>query len=104
MSAERALIGLHGSALMLALAAALVWPRPGQAALMVPLGGQNLGSALDWADREQAELIELDSTSGRIVARISNIGSAWRAITAGIVPIAIRAPGCGSEAEGVKSW
>lgn len=104
MTGERALIGLHGGALILAFAAALVWPRAGQAALIVPLGGQNLRSALHWADTEQAELIELDSTSGRMVARMSDNGSAWRAIAAGIMPIATRAPGCGSEAEGVKSW
>lgn len=94
MKAERALIALHSGAVMLSLTAALFWPRTGQAALLVPIGAHEFGSALNWVDREQAELLELDSTNGRIVARIADNGSAWRAIASGIVPIASRAPGC----------
>jgi hypothetical protein len=104
LQAERALIALHSGAVLLSLTAALMWPRTGQAALLVPLGEQKMESALDWVAREDAELIELDSTSGRIVARISDNRSAWRAIAAGFVPIAARAGGCTSDAKGIGPW
>ena len=38
MPASRLTIGLHAGSMVLALAAALACPRPGQAALLVPLG------------------------------------------------------------------
>ncbi len=94
MRSERVLVGLHGAAVVLALSAATVWPRPGQTALMVPLGAGDLGTVLRWADRQNAPLIVLDSTSGRVIARISDNHSLLSAIGSGIMPIAARAAGC----------
>lgn len=95
MPAERALFGLHGCAVVLALVAALVWPRPGQAALLVPLGRADLGSALRWADEEQAPLLALDTVAGRAVIRMADNDSMLRALRAGFVPVAIAQRGCG---------
>lgn len=94
MRGDRALIGLHAAGVALAGAAALVWPRPGQAALMVPLGPADMGSVLRWADQEQAALMALDTASGRIVVRITDNRSLVSALGAGILPVATRAPGC----------
>lgn len=94
MRSERVLICLHGAAVVLALAAATVWPRPGQAAIMVPLGAGDLGTVLRWADRQNAPLLALDSASGRVIARIADNHSLLSAIGSGIMPIAARARGC----------
>lgn len=94
MPPERALIGLHGAGITLALAAVLLSPRPGQAALMVPLASNDLHSVLRWADREDAALLRLDTSRGRVIARISDHNSLIRALGSGIVPVAVRAPGC----------
>ena len=94
MRYERVLVGLHGAAVVLALSAATVWPLPGQAALMVPLGSGDLGTVLRWADRENAPLLALDSASGRVIARIADNHSLLSAIGAGIMPIAARSGGC----------
>lgn len=99
MPADRALFALHGLALVLALAAALVWPRAGQAALMVPLGRSDIGSALRWADAEQAQLLALDPARGRVIARISSNESLLHALAFGLVPVAARAPGCKQQDE-----
>ena len=61
---------------MLALVAALVWPRPGQAALRVPLGGSDTRS---------------------VIARITGNAGLLRALGEGILPLAVRAPGCGTD-------
>jgi hypothetical protein len=100
MRAERVVPWLHGATMLLALVAALAWPRAGQAALMVPLSNSRLAAVLDWAEREQAELIELDSASGRVVARVSNNRSLLSALGSGIVPIAMRDQACGSRTTG----
>ncbi len=94
MRVERALIGLHGAGIALALTAALVWPRAGQAALMVPLVGADTRTVLDWAAQENARLLALDTASGRVVARITDNRSLLRAVRRGIVPMTARAPGC----------
>lgn len=100
MRVERALLGLHGVGIALALTAALVWPRAGQAALMVPLIGAHTRSVLAWAGQENAPLLALDTASGRVVARIADNGSVLRAIGQGIVPLTARAPGCRTESGG----
>jgi hypothetical protein len=94
MRSDRLMLGLHSAGVLLALTAAMVWPRAGQAALLVPLGDQNVAQVLRWADREQAELIALDPASGRVVARVSNHRSLLRAISSGIMPIATRTADC----------
>jgi hypothetical protein len=94
MRSDRMMLGLHGGAIVLALTAALVWPRTGQAALLVPLGGQDRARVLQWADREEAELVTFDTASGHVVARVRNHRSLLRALGAGMMPIATRAPGC----------
>lgn len=94
MRSERVLVGLHGVAVVLALSAATVWPRPGQAALMVPLGTGDLSTVLRWADRERAPLLELDSASGRVIARITDNRGIVSAIGSGIMPVAARAGEC----------
>lgn len=82
---------------MLALVAALVWPRPGQAALLVPLGGSDTRSVIAWAAREEAPLLALDTTRGRVIARITGNADLLRALGEGILPLAVRAPGCGTD-------
>lgn len=94
MRAEHALIGLHGCALLVALAAALVWPRAGQAALMVPLGHNDVRAVIRWADTEQAQLLAIDPARGRVIARISSNDSALRALANGLVPVVARTRGC----------
>lgn len=100
MRSDRVVLALHGSAILLAMVAALVWPRAGQAALLVPLGDQDLARVLRWADREGAELITLDTGSGRVIARVGNHYSLLRAIGAGIIPITADAPGCATNKAG----
>lgn len=94
MRADRRMIALHGSAAVLTLVAALVWPRAGQAALLVPLAGNDLGTVLRWADSQSAPLLALDTTNGRVIARISSNRSLLSAVGSGIVPIAARNPDC----------
>lgn len=94
MPADRAVIALHGTAIAVALAAALAWPRAGQAALMVPLGRPGLPAVLAWAEAEDAALLRLDSAGGTVIARIPSNNSLWGALRLGIMPISARAPGC----------
>lgn len=100
MRADRAVIALHGAGVVLALTAALVWPRPGQAALMVPLAGGDVHGVLEWAASEDARLLTLDSASGRVIARIADNRSLLSALGAGILPVAARAPGCRTPQDG----
>jgi hypothetical protein len=97
MRADRMLLGVHAAGVTLALTAALVWPRPGQAALLVPLAGGDTRSAIAWAAREDAPLLALDTSRGRIIARITDNASLLRALGEGILPLAARAPGCGTD-------
>lgn len=99
MQHDRALVALHAGAVVAALTAALVWPRAGQPALLVPLTGGGLDAALHWAAREDAELLELDTASGRIVARMAPGRSAASAIASGLVPVATGARGCATAKE-----
>lgn len=94
MRSDRALLGLHAAGVVLAMAATLVWPRPGQAALLVPLGGSDARSVIAWAAREEAPLLALDTSRGRIIARITDNASLLRALGQGILPLAARAPSC----------
>lgn len=96
MPLERALIPLHGAGVLFALVAALAWPRPGQAALLVPVGATGLGEVLAWTDRAGTPLLALDSASGRVIARIEDNTSLPDALASGILPIATRAPACSS--------
>lgn len=100
MCCERALLGLHGASVLLALTAALVWPRAGQTALLVPLAGQDAAQVLRWADRERVQRVALDPASGRVVVLNTNHGSLLRAIGSGIMPIATRSVGCTTGEEG----
>jgi hypothetical protein len=99
---DRALLAAHASGVVLALGAALFWPRPGQAALIVPVGSDDLAPALQWADREAAPLLELDTARGRVIARVTDNASLLRALGAGLVPIAARAAGCSPPSQETK--
>jgi hypothetical protein len=88
------LFALHGAGVALALSAALVWPRAGQAALMVPLAGRDTRTVIGWAAHEDTPLLALDTARGRIVARVTDNRSLLRALGQGILPLAVRAPGC----------
>lgn len=94
MRRDSAMIALHACAGGFALVAALLWPRAGEAALLVPVGGQDLASLTRFAAREGAPLIELDSASGRVIARLDDQASPLRALTQGIVPLAASTRGC----------
>lgn len=104
MRSERRLLAFHGAGVVVALVAALAWPRTGQAALMVPLGSGDLGTVLRWADREQADLLALDPASGRVVARVSGDASLLSALGAGILPLATPAPSCRPRQAGAARW
>jgi hypothetical protein len=97
MRADRVLLGVHAAGVTLAITAALVWPRPGQAALLVPLGTTDTRTAIAWAAHEDAPLLAIDTASGRIIARITDNASLMRALGHGILPLAARAPGCNAE-------
>ncbi len=96
---------MHGAGVLLALAAALVWPRTGQAALMVPLAGGNATAVLHWAEHENAPLLALDTGRGRAVARIPSSHSLLAALGQGLLPIAVRDPGCGPHSQrSLSAW
>ena len=94
MRRETAFIALHACAGGFALVAALLWPRAGEAALLVPVGGQDIAGLTRFAAREGAPLLELDSASGRVIARLDDRASPLRALAEGIVPLAASARGC----------
>lgn len=97
MRTDRALLCLHGAGVALALTAAFVWPRPGQAALLIPLGSGGPREVIAWAAREDAPLLALDTARGRVIARVTDNAGPLRALGRGIVPIAVRGPGCGAD-------
>ena len=97
MRTDRALLGINAAGVALALTAAFVWPRPGQAALLIPLGSGDPREVIAWAAREDAPLLALDTASGRVIARVTDNAGPLRALGQGIVPIAVRAPGCGAD-------
>lgn len=86
----------HGGAAALALAVSTLAPRPGEAALLVPLGGEALPAALAWANAEGAPLLELDTARGRVIARLADDRSAMSALAAGLLPLAARTRACQS--------
>lgn len=94
MRAEPLMLALHGVGIVLTLVTALVWPRAGQPAVLMSIGGGDRASVLRWTAHEQAQLITFDSSSGRVVARIADHRSLMSAIAAGIIRVATRAPGC----------
>lgn len=96
MRSGRALVGLHGVAAVLALTAATIWPRPGEAALLVPLAGNNFTGTIGWAHREGAALLELDSATGRVIARLPDNRSPLGGVREGVLPLAVRARACQS--------
>lgn len=94
MASDRLIVAFHAAAVALALTAALFWPRAGQAALLVPLGSGGMRSVLQWADHAHAPLLAIDSTTGRVIARIVDNQSLFSAIGAGILPVATQTAGC----------
>lgn len=79
---------------MLALTAALAWPRAGGAVLLVPLGAGDVAKIVTWARREGAPLLELDTSRGRAIARIADNRGLFDALRSGILPVAARTTGC----------
>lgn len=103
--AERALFALHGFALVLSLAAALAWPRVGEAALLLPLGPGGAAKAFAWADAERAEYLAIDPAGARVIARIPSGDSLLRALASGILPVAARERGCRTpNQESLSQW
>jgi hypothetical protein len=88
------MFALHGFALLLALVAALAWPRVGEPALLVPLGLGRTDRAYAWADAEHAEYLAIDPSGTRVIARIPSSGSLLSALASGVLPVAARARGC----------
>lgn len=97
MRSDGALLALHGGAAVFALIAAVAWPRAGEAALLVPVGGQTLPGVLQFAAKHDARLIAIDSAKGRVIARIDDRHSVLAILAAGIVPIGVSTKGCSSE-------
>jgi hypothetical protein len=94
LRAEHALFGFHALALVLALAAALLWPRPGQPVLLVPLAGEGLRPALAWADAAGADFLAIDPARARVIVRLPAGAALAGAPAAGILPLAIRYDSC----------
>jgi hypothetical protein len=97
---ERALYVLHGFAMVLALTAALAWPRAGEPALLVPLGSAGLADALVWADAAQADLLAIQPDRGQLIARVPSHHSLVQALAAGFVPVAVSTEGCAQNVTG----
>lgn len=94
MPPERAVYVVHGFAMVLALTAALAWPRTGQPVLLVPLGSARLADALAWADQAEADLLAIQPDRGRLFARVRSHRSLAAALAAGFVPVAASSQGC----------
>ncbi|NCP14089.1 MAG: hypothetical protein GW858_08005 [Sphingomonadales bacterium] len=97
MRSDVALLTLQGGAAAFALIAAVAWPRAGEAALLMPVGGQELPSVLNFAASHDVRLIAIDSAKGRVIARIDDRHSIFASLAAGIVPIGVSTKGCSSE-------
>lgn len=105
MPSDRALVALHGFAMVLALTAALVWPRTGQPVLLVPIGSAHLVDALAWAEAAQADLLAIQPDRGQLIARAPSHHSLAQALAAGFVPIAVSTQGCAQTVNGrAKQW
>jgi hypothetical protein len=105
LASERILFALHGFALVLALTAALAWPRVGEAALLVPLVPGGSAQAYAWADAERAEYLAIDPSGARVIARVPSNDSLLRALASGILPVAAGARGCQTPIEGnLPQW
>ncbi|QIQ86614.1 hypothetical protein [Erythrobacter sp.] len=104
MRPEKIMLAGHVAALGFAFATALLCPRPGEAALLLPLHGAGPDAALAWAAREEARFLALDTASGRVVALVPDHGSLLRALAAGIIPIAADGTGCAGVKDGETSW
>ena len=103
MQTDRGLLAIHGLALALALAIALAWPRVGEPALLVPLGGERLARSLAWGEAERAEYLAINGEDGRVIARIPSGDSLLRALASGILPVAARTSGCAVKGQGRRS-
>lgn len=89
--------------MVLALAAALAWPRTGQPVLLVPLGSARLADALTWADTAQADLLAIQPGRGQLIARVPSNRSLAQALAAGFLPIAVSTQGCAQTVNGRKN-
>lgn len=94
----------HTLAMGLALAVALLCPRPGAPALLVSVPGGGIGPAIIWAEREGARFVSIDTDKGEVVALLPSHGSLMSALAAGLVPIAADASGCTYELQGENAW
>lgn len=104
MQPDRIIIAGHSLALAFAFSVALLCPRPGDPALLVPLGSQGLAGTIAWAEAESLPFVSLDMTSARVVALVPDHGSVLRALGAGIVPIAAEKAGCAASKDGENLW
>ncbi|HSF13218.1 MAG TPA: hypothetical protein VLA50_09640 [Erythrobacter sp.] len=76
------------------LAAAIYAPRSGEPAVLLPLAAQPLAQALAFAETERTPLMQIDSTTGRLVVLAPDTPGLLRAIASGFVPIATTQAGC----------
>lgn len=116
MRADRIMLAAHWLALGFALLVAVACPRPGDPALLVPLGAGGMGAgvedAIAWAGREDARFLALDTRSaagattgaGGIVALVPDHASLLSALSAGLVPIAADTVGCAGPIDGEEPW
>lgn len=104
MRPDRIMLAGHVAALGFAFVTALLCPRPGEPALLLPLQGDGASATLAWAAREEARFLALDTKTGRVVALVPDHGSLMRALAAGIIPIAADGTGCAETKDGDTSW
>lgn len=76
------------------LAAAIYAPRSGEPAVLIPLAAQPVAQAVAFAEAERAPLMQIDSTTGRLVVLAPETPGLLRALARGFVPVAATQAGC----------
>jgi hypothetical protein len=88
------LVGLHGIAASLALAISVIWPVPGNAAMLVPLGLTGRTQAFVWMSQHDARLLATEAAGERLIVSIPTSLSALSALAHGYLPVAAQAASC----------
>lgn len=94
MARDKMLACGHGSALILAFAVALGWPRAGEAAMITPVGSDGFSRALSWATGEDARILDLDERKNRILVEMPRRSSVASALQSGLIPVLADGPNC----------
>jgi len=97
MLRDKVIFSAHALGMTGALALAMLWPRPGEAALIAPLGPDGISRTLAWAAHEQAGILALDERARRVVVMLPRASSVSSALRSGLVPIMADARACAAQ-------